>query len=487
MRRLALVTNMLVRNIFSFSKSLFYHYNTMASKTNCIIGEPVPRVTRSAIKRKLSSSIEQSAALSTDNLSKESETLKTPKKISVVKAESKDKPYKKEKPTEEETCDPDSGLANSKSKSRKARSEGSAHKDLKGNGKLSKVIKEKATKSAKTASETSVTKSAVPKPEMVIPEIVIPINKPSIKREDGPSPWNGTIKYDNKIFLGAHISAAGGLENAIKNAMNIGASSFALFVKNQRQWVSKPMEDGTVERFKAACAENNFSPHLILPHGSYLMNCGSNDPTVLAKSRANLLDEVQRCERLGILYYNIHPGSSCGKGSREEAIKSISDSINWVHDQTPGSKVSIVLENMCRQGFTIGGDFSDLAEIIQQVFDHSRIGVCLDTCHALAAGYDLATCQGFDSFLEEFERVIGFRYLVAVHLNDSEGEVGCHRDRHASIGKGKIGIEGFRRIINCPRFRDIPVVLETPFISDDHYKQEILLLKSLAQSGTICA
>jgi AP endonuclease-1 len=278
----------------------------------------------------------------------------------------------------------------------------------------------------------------------------------------------------------------------------------------------------------AACATHKFLPHLILPHGSYLMNCGSSDPVILAKSRANLLDEVQRCERLGILYYNIHPGkrttffiivpvnifsnyfsgSSCGKGTREEAIKSIADSINWVHDQTPDSKVTVVLENMCRQGNTIGGDFSDLAEIIQQVFDQSRIGVCLDTCHALAAGYDLATAHGFDSFLEEFERVVGFRYLVAVHLNDSEGnttlcsthffgefiivfpikgELGCHRDRHASIGKGKIGLEGFRRIVNCPRFRDIPVVLETPFISDEHYKQEILLLKSLANSDTVCA
>jgi AP endonuclease-1 len=193
----------------------------------------------------------------------------------------------------------------------------------------------------------------------------------------------------------------------------------------------------------AACATHKFLPHLILPHGSYLMNCGTNDPVILAKSRANLLDEMKRCERLGILYYNIHPGertlrlfnilynfkkiliyfsgSSCGKGTREEAIKSIADSINWVHDQTPDSKVSVVLENMCRQGFTIGGDFSDLAEIIEQVFDQSRIGVCLDTCHALAAGYDLATAQGFETFLEEFERVIGFRYLVAVHLNDSEG------------------------------------------------------------------
>ncbi|XP_057367462.1 probable endonuclease 4 [Daphnia carinata] len=462
----------------------------MTSKTNCIKGEPIPRVTRSAIKRKLSSSVEQNAALLKDNGSKESEkqkTLHTPKKNAVVKAESKGNVTKKEKTTEEETCKPDAGGIRSKSRGKKAKNEESASENFKETEKPLKVIKEKVKKSAKAASETSVTKCAVPKPEMIIPEIVIPINKPSIKREDGPSPWNGTMKFDNKIFLGAHISAAGGLENAIKNAMNIGASSFALFVKNQRQWVSKPMEDGTVERFKAACAKNNFSPHLILPHGSYLMNCGSNDPTVLAKSRANLLDEVQRCDRLGILYYNIHPGSTCGKGTRDEAIKSISDSINWVHDQTPGSKVSIVLENMCRQGFTIGGDFSDLAEIIQQIFDHSRIGVCLDTCHAFAAGYDLATSQGFKAFQEEFERVIGFRYLVAVHLNDSEGEVGCHRDRHASIGKGKIGIEGFRRIINCPRFRDIPVVLETPFISDDHYKQEILLLKSLAEAGTICA
>ncbi|XP_046450041.1 probable endonuclease 4 isoform X2 [Daphnia pulex] len=483
---------MFVRNILLSFKSVFYSKVTsftrtaikMASKINVDVEEPVLRVTRGS-KRKLTSPIIKHEEGETSNVAKQSHKslhLLSSTKLELLQAENSGVQI-----CEKNANSVTSHISNPTKTLKSKQTVKQMDKESQGNGKQEKIKKEKKAKAEKTDTGKKVSKNDVPKPEMVIPEIIIPSNKPIIKREVGPSPWNGTVKYDNKIFLGAHISAAGGLENAITNSLNIGGTSFALFLKNQRQWVSKPMEDVTVERFKAACATHKFLPHLILPHGSYLMNCGSSDPVILAKSRANLLDEVQRCERLGILYYNIHPGSSCGKGTREEAIKSIADSINWVHDQTPDSKVTVVLENMCRQGNTIGGDFSDLAEIIQQVFDQSRIGVCLDTCHALAAGYDLATAHGFDSFLEEFERVVGFRYLVAVHLNDSEGELGCHRDRHASIGKGKIGLEGFRRIVNCPRFRDIPVVLETPFISDEHYKQEILLLKSLANSDTVCA
>ena len=152
------------------------------------------------------------------------------------------------------------------------------------------------------------------------------------------------------------------------------------------------------------------------------MNLGSSDPTILGKSRTVLLDEIQRCGRLGILYYNIHPGSTCGKCTREESIQSIADSINWVHNETPGSKVSIVLENMCRQGNTLGGDLAELASIISKTFDQSRVAVCIDTCHAFAAGYDLKSEKGLEKFVEEFEQIVGFRYLVAIHLNDSEGK-----------------------------------------------------------------
>jgi len=354
--------------------------------------------------------------------------------------------------------------------------------------KPKKVVKKSAKsskKSVKLTDQESDNKEAVKvKNQLEIPEIVIPKNTETVPRIEGPSSWNGTVSYTNQIYLGAHISAAGGLENAVTNAVKIGASSFALFLKSQRQWNSKPLEESTVKKFKDACEKHKIAPHLILPHGSYLMNLGSHDPILLSKSRALLLDEMQRCDRLGLLYFNIHPGSTCGKISREESIQNIADSINWVHEQTEGSKVAVVLENMCRQGHTIGGDLSELGSIIGLTFDQSRIGVCIDTCHALAAGYDFTSEEGFQAFLGEFERVIGFKYLVAVHLNDSEGSLDCKRDRHASIGKGHIGkAGGFERIINCKHFRDIPVVLETPFISDDTYRDEILLLKSMFNSA----
>jgi len=342
--------------------------------------------------------------------------------------------------------------------------------------------KKTSKKSVKTVKKDPDDPTPKPDNQLKIPEIIIPRNQDVIPRVEGPSPFNGTICYENRVCLGAHISAAGGLENAVTNAVKIGASSFALFLKSQRQWNSKPLEESTVQKFKDACEKHKILPHLILPHGSYLMNLGSHDETLLSKSRAVLLDEMQRCHRLGILYFNIHPGSTCGKISREGSIKNIADSINWVHQQTPGSKVAVVLENMCRQGNTIGGDLSELGAIIRLTFDQSRVGVCIDTCHALAAGYDLLTEEGFQAFLREFQRVVGFKYLVAVHLNDSEGTLDCKRDRHASIGKGHIGkAGGFERIINCRHFRDIPIILETPFISDDTYRDEILLLKSMLQ------
>ncbi|XP_064478232.1 probable endonuclease 4 [Ornithodoros turicata] len=284
----------------------------------------------------------------------------------------------------------------------------------------------------------------------------------------------GSRKPGQCKFVGAHVSVSGGLEHAVTRAVELGAQSFGLFLRSQRQWACKPLTQETANRFRDACHEYNFAPHQILPHGSYLLNCGSSDPEVLQKSRATLVDELKRCEMLGLVYYNFHPGSTCGAISVEECIDRIAESINLAHKET--SYVIAVVENMCRQGHTVGGDFRELKAIIDRVKDKSRIGVCLDTCHAFAAGYDLSKEEGFEEMMSDFDTIIGLPYLKALHLNDSKGKLGSHLDRHENIGKGSIGLEGFRRIMNDPRLDHLPMILETPEMD---YAKEIVLLYSL--------
>ncbi|KAL5019024.1 hypothetical protein ScPMuIL_004746 [Solemya velum] len=244
--------------------------------------------------------------------------------------------------------------------------------------------------------------------------------------------------------LGAHVSISGGLKNAVLSAVDIGAKSFAMFLKSQRQWNSKPLSDTDAEKFRGLCEEHGYPPHLILPHGSYLMNCGSPNQETLEKSRTALVDELHRCEKLGLTLFNFHPGSTCGEISVEESLDRIAHSINLAHSQTKA--VTCVIENMSCQGNTIGGKFSEIRGIIDRVTDKSRIGVCLDTCHAFAAGYNLATVQGYNEMMDDFEREIGFDYLKGMHINDSKGKVGCHLDRHENIGRGNIGKACFKWI-----------------------------------------
>ncbi|XP_050700726.1 probable endonuclease 4 isoform X3 [Eriocheir sinensis] len=300
-----------------------------------------------------------------------------------------------------------------------------------------------------------------------------PVPRP-IKYEslgDGPPPVPST----GRKYMGSHVSAAGGIWNAFENAEECSSKSFAIFLRNQRQWNAKPLDEETVEKWKEI--GKDFPPHLILPHGSYLMNLGSPVPETLEKSRAMLVDELQRCQRLGIPHYNFHPGSTTGKISREECCKLIAESINLAHSQTKG--VICVLENMSCQGFTIGGDLHELRLIIEHVKDKSRVGVCLDTCHSHAAGYDLSTEEGFEELLEDFEKIIGWQFLRGLHINDSKGEVGDHLDRHENIGKGSIGVEGFFRVMNCEHFNDLPLILETPWTSNAGYANEVKALTSL--------
>jgi AP endonuclease-1 len=294
---------------------------------------------------------------------------------------------------------------------------------------------------------------------------------------DTPAVVNGAPVVSDKMFVGCHASASGGVHNAVTDAVKANAKSFALFLRNQRSWTSKPLDQEVADSFKKLCAEHNFPPHLILPHGSYLLNLGSPEVEKREKSVRLLVEELERCQKLGLTMFNIHPGSSCGQIGREECVQFIAEGVNQALQQTIG--VKIVLENMSGQGHTIGGDFRELRAIIDKVVDKSRIGVCLDTCHAMAYGYDLSSQDGFDRLIKEFSEQVGFSWLLALHVNDSKGEAGCHLDRHENIGRGKIGKEGFKRIMNCNHFRGLPLILETPFDSDKGYGSEISMLSEM--------
>ena len=288
-------------------------------------------------------------------------------------------------------------------------------------------------------------------------------------------------------YIGAHISASGGVENAPLNAQAIGATGFALFTKNQRQWVSAPLTAESIALFKERCAALGYGPDSILPHDSYLINLGHPEDEGLGRSRAAFLDEMQRCEQLGLNRLNFHPGSHLNQISESECLRRIAESINIALSKTSG--VCAVLENTAGQGSNMGYRFEQLAEIIDQVEDKSRVGVCIDTCHAFAAGYDLRTDaaggslfgangSGFDQVFEEFDRIIGFSYLKGMHLNDAKKEVGSHVDRHESLGAGQIGFDCFDRIAADPRFDGIPLILETPV--PDLWPAEIARLQKIS-------
>ena len=276
-------------------------------------------------------------------------------------------------------------------------------------------------------------------------------------------------------YIGAHVSASGGVENAPVNARKIGATAFALFTKNQRQWVANPLTEESINSFKANCEKFGYKPHQILPHDSYLINLGHPEKEALQKSRDAFLDEMRRCEQLGLDRLNFHPGSHLNKISEDECISIIADSINWALEQTSG--VIAVIENTAGQGSNLGYSFQQLKKMIDQVNNKSRVGVCIDTCHAYSAGYDIKTKEGFEKVFQEFEEVIGFEYLKGMHLNDSKKEHGSRVDRHDSLGTGTLGLAPFEFIMNDNRFDEIPLILETP--NDELWIKEINLLKKM--------
>jgi len=281
----------------------------------------------------------------------------------------------------------------------------------------------------------------------------------------------------SEYWIGAHVSASGGVENAPDNAKEIGANAFALFTKNQRRWDAKPLTDKSIEQFRKRCEKHGFQPRQILPHDSYLINLGHPDADALAKSRAAFVDEMQRCEQLGLVWLNFHPGSHLREISETECLAKIAESINVAINET--ENVVAVIEATAGQGSNLGHRFEHLAEIIDQVEDKSRIGVCIDTCHIFAAGYDLRTQKACEATFSEFDRIVGFDYLKAMHLNDSKGALGSRVDRHHSLGQGEIGWEVFRYLMQDARFEKMPLILET--IEPEIWPEEIQQLRSFSQ------
>jgi deoxyribonuclease IV len=276
-------------------------------------------------------------------------------------------------------------------------------------------------------------------------------------------------------YVGAHVSAQGGVEMAPVNAFEIGATAFALFTKNQRQWFSNPLTAKNIQGFRENCEKYGYQPFQILPHDSYLINLGNPEPDMLKKSRDAFLDEMQRCEQLGLDRLNFHPGAHLNKVSEKECLTLIAESINLALEKTKG--VTAVIENTAGQGSNVGYCFEHLREIIDQVDDKSRVGACLDTCHSYSAGYNIKDAEGFRQTFADFDRIVGFDFLKGMHLNDTKKEFNSRVDRHDNLEDGLLGMEVFSMIMNDPRFDDIPLILETP--DDTRWAGEIRLLKSL--------
>ena len=293
-------------------------------------------------------------------------------------------------------------------------------------------------------------------------------------------------------FVGAHVSASGGIDNAPLNAMAIGAKAFAVFTKNQRQWVAKPLETKTIDAFHKNLEASGILPKHILPHDSYLINLGHPEIEKLEKSRDAFVDELERCHILGLDRLNFHPGSHLVKIPKKDpeymdklmqaelgCLDVIAESLNRAIDLTKDSKVKLVIENTAGQGSNLGYKFEHLAHIIDKVEDKSRVGVCIDTCHMFTAGYDIRTRETYDKTWESFDKIVGSQYLMGMHINDSKPPLGSRVDRHQSLGQGEIGWDTFKFIMNDARMDDIPLVLET--IDETIWAQEIQALYALIE------
>ena len=275
-------------------------------------------------------------------------------------------------------------------------------------------------------------------------------------------------------YIGAHVSAAGGVENAVKNAVNIGANGFALFTKNQRQWFAKPLNEKNIAKFKEYMQVHGFNANSVLPHDSYLINLGHPEEEKREKSLKAFIDEAKRVEILGLKYLNFHPGSHLRKISEEECLENIANSINKAIKET--ESCIFVIETTAGQGSNLGYKFEHLAFLIDKCIDKERIGVCIDTAHIFAAGYDIRTKEAYEKTMREFDEIVGFKYLKGMHINDSKAKFSSRVDRHHSLGKGEIGLDAFKFIMQDKRIDNIPLILET--IDPEIWEEEIKLLRS---------
>ena len=278
-------------------------------------------------------------------------------------------------------------------------------------------------------------------------------------------------------YVGAHVSISGGVSNAPINAFNIGAKAFGMFVKNQRQWIAKPIEEEEIKKFKKNLAENGYNPENVLPHAGYLINIANPEKENRDKSINALIDEVNRCRVLGLKYLNFHPGSHLTL-SEEEGIEFVISSINEVLEKT--SDIILVIENTAGQGSNLGNRFEQIAKMIAGIDNKERVGVCIDTCHTFAAGYDIAGKDGYNKVWEEFDKVIGIKYLRGIHLNDSKTPFGSKKDRHESLGKGYMGEDFLTLLMNDLRLENIPIILETP--NEEIWRDEIAMLYGMIGS-----
>ena len=275
--------------------------------------------------------------------------------------------------------------------------------------------------------------------------------------------------------IGAHVSASGGVSNAPLNAAKIGADAFAMFVKNQRRWDAPPLSAEEIAAFKDALKQSGISAEHVLVHDSYLINLGHPREAEREKSLNAFMDEIRRCEALGLKLLNFHPGSHLNEISAQVCLDNIAESLNFAIANTAGIK--LVLENTAGQGSNLGYDFAQLAYVIGKISNKDRIGVCIDTCHAFAAGYDLRSRQAYERTMSEFDRAIGYKFLSGMHLNDTKNELGVRKDRHESLGRGFLGLAVFENIMNDPNIDEIPLILET--IDDSLWAEEIALLRSM--------
>lgn len=285
------------------------------------------------------------------------------------------------------------------------------------------------------------------------------------------------MKNSQKLLIGAHTSAAGGVHNALLEGAKIGATTIQLFTANQRQWKGKPLDQAAIEKWHEALHTTGLKK--IMSHDSYLINLGAPDPENLSKSRATFALEIERCVALDIDFLNFHPGAALTKDP-QECLDTIVESLLGFVPLLDGHKTRLLLETTAGQGSAVGWKFEELAYVLERVKSKLKVGVCIDTCHIFVAGYDIRTPEAWDATLKEFDKVIGFEHLYAFHLNDSVKGLGSRVDRHAPLGKGLIGLEAFRFLMQDPRTRELPKYLETPD-GPPLWEKEIKLLREFAE------